>query len=685
MKNCSIKSPVIFQFFGLFIRIFRQKGVFKTSLRLQDHLLLLCVMMTMNPISQAQDNPSYQMPPQDIAGLVDADPTPQASLSPNGGVLLLLQRPNLPSIEEVAQKELRLAGIRINPKTNGSSRASYYNGMKIKSLATKTEKQVSGLPQAARIENVSWSPDGSKIVFTITQNNGLELWMVDTEVAKARRLTEAVVNDAISGLPFRWFSDSQHVLYKSVLTDRGRAPEEETIQSGPVVQENKGSSAPVRTYQDLLKNSYDEQLFEYFTTSQLMLINLETGKVQKFGKADIIAAFSTSPDGNYVRVASIKKPFSYIVPYGRFGQSIAIYDKAGQVVKQLPDLPVAENIPKGFGAVREGARSFSWRSDAPATLTWVEAQDGGDPKREAEVRDQLFSWAAPFEGSPKKGIAFQLRFSGIDWGSGELAMAYEWWWPNRQVITSRWEPDHPEKGKTIIFDRSWEDRYNSPGSFEMHLNEYGRSVLMTANEGQTLFLMGQGASPEGNRPFVDQYDLANQTSQRLWRSKAPHYEVPIAILDEKKAIVLTRREANDEVPNYFLRHLLKDQSEQITFFDNPYEKLKAVKKELVKYQRADGVELTGTLYLPPAYDKERDGRLPVLMWAYPREYKSADAAGQVKDSPYEFIRLSWFSPIFWVMEGYAVFDDFGVPIVGEGEQEPNETFVEQLVADAEAA
>jgi len=264
-------------------------------------------------------------------------------------------------------------------------------------------------------------------------------------------------------------------------------------------------------------------------------------------------------------------------------------------------------------------------------------------------------------------------------------MAYEWWWPNRQVITSHWEPDHLEKGKTTVFDRSWEDRYNSPGNFETHRNQYGRQILLSSDNGNILYLKGQGASPEGNRPFVDEYNLTSKNTNRLWRSKAPHYEVPIRIIDKKEATVLTRREATDEVPNYFIRNLKSGSMEQITFFDNPYEKLKDVKKELIKYKRVDGIELTGTLYLPPGYDKEKDGRLPVLMWAYPREYKSADAAGQVKDSPYEFIRIGWYSPIFWVLHGYAVFDDFGMPIIGEGDQEPNETFVEQLLADAEAA
>ncbi len=634
--------------------------------------------------TKTQENLGYQLPPSAMADLIDAPPTPGASLSPTGHFMLLVQRPNLPSIEEVAQKELRLAGIRINPKTNGSSRSAYYNGLKIKSITEKTEVLINGLPENPKIENVSWSPNGTQIAFTITRANGLELWIADIKTAKARQLTDPIVNDAIAGLPYRWFSDGKHMICKTIITDRGNAPEESNTPQGPIIQENKGKAAAVRTYQDLLKNATDEALFEYYTTSQVVKINLQDGSQQNFGQAGIIRSLSTSPDGNYVLMMTVKKPFSYIVPYSRFPISVDIYDKDGQFVKNIAQLPLAENIPKGFGAVAEGPRSFNWRSDVPATLYWVEAQDGGDPKNEVEIRDQMYSIMAPFKEEPKEEISFRLRYGGVDWGTGTIAMAYEWWWTNRQIMTSKWRPDYSENGKEIIFDRSWEDTYNDPGNFETHRNQYGRQILLRSDD-DTLYLKGQGASEEGNRPFVDQFDLKSKTSTRLWRSEAPYYEQPISIVNEEKAIVLTRRESNEEPPNYFMRNLKSSDLQQITFFENPYESLKDVKKELIKYQRDDGVELTGTLYLPPDYDKDRDGPLPAFMWAYPREFKSANAAGQVKDSPYEFIRIGWFSPIFWVTQGYAVLDDFGMPIVGEGEEEPNETFVKQLSADAEAA
>lgn len=669
--NTSIKSLTMFDIF-----YFSQK-------RIKAFWLIFLIVMTTSLI--AQENLPYQMPPKAIADLVDAAPTPAASLSPSSDQLLLLSRTSLPSIEEVAQEELRLAGIRINPKTNSSSRSSYYTGMILKSMEDLKETPITGLPANPKIENVSWSPDGSKIGFTITLENGLQLWYVDTKTAKAYKMTEEVINDAISGIPYRWFSDNETMIFKSILLDRGSVPTETNRPYGPTIQVNKGSTAAVRTYQDLLKNAHDEELFEYYTNTQLHLIKMGMGESKPFGEPGIISDFNISPDGNFVMVSTIQKPFSYIVPYSRFPYTIDIYNQTGKKIVRHASIPHAEEIPKGFGAVRTGPRSHAWRADKPATIYWVEAQDGGDPKKESAIRDQMFMLDAPFDGKPKKAISFELRYGGVTWGNDEMAMAYEWWWQSRREVTSIWNPSTPEKNKETLFDRSWEDRYNDPGNFETKRNQYDRYVLLTTADGHSLYLTGQGASSEGNRPFVDLFNIKTQQTKRLWRSEAPYYEFPLSIIDENEGIVLTRREAKEEVPNYFKRNLNSGKLDQITDFQNPYESLRGIQKEFVQYQRKDGVELSGTLYTPVGYNKEKDGTLPVLMWAYPREFKSADAAGQVSDSPYEFIRIGWSSPLFWVTQGYAVFDDFGMPIIGEGEEEPNETFVEQLVSGAEAA
>lgn len=626
---------------------------------------------------------TYQVPPKEIADLIDAPGTPYVLLSPDGTTLVIVERPSLSSIEEVFQPELRLAGLRINPGTTSRSRTTHYHTIKFKNLKTNRVYPISGLPEKPRISNFSWSPDGKKVAFTLLRRTGLELWMASPADGTAGKLTDVSVNGTMYGKPYQWFSDSKRILFKSVDPGRGEPPEKNPVPKGPVIQSNTGKAAPVRTYQDLLENQHDEALFVYYTTSRLMVV--EMGKPPlPVGRAGIISGFGLSPDGDYILVHMIKPPFSYLVPYHRFPKSVEIWDGKGNRVKKIADIPLSEDIPKGFNACRTGPRSFTWRNDAPAEIYWVEAQDGGDPGKEAEIRDQLFCLEAPFTGRARPVLPLKYRFGGIQWGNGSVAMAFDWWWKTRKQRTVRFHPDFPEKTRQIIFDRSWEDRYNDPGDFVTRTNRYGRDVLLIESGDTSLYLTGQGASPEGNRPFIDRFSLKNGKTTRLWRSRPPFYESVVDIINLKKHLVLTRREGKRIQPNYHIRNLKTGKLKQVTFFPHPYPLLKNVEKQFITYEREDGLKLDGDLYLPPGYRKS-DGPLPVLMWAYPTEYKSKKAAGQVTDSPYRFIRLYWGSPLLWITQGYAVFDYPKMPIVGEGDQEPNDTYVKQLVANAKAA
>lgn len=655
-----------------------------TGFNFSNHLFLLCLLLLFlnGETLLAQENIGYQMPPKGIAALIDAPRTPSARISPDGKWILLLERPAYPPIEELAQEELRLAGLRINPKNNGASRSYYYINLKLMSIKDKKEIQIKELPSNARIENVIWSPDSKKIAFTIVKTDGIELWIVIVKNYRAKKLTEPTINDVYYDNPYVWLSDSKTLIYKSVKEDRGAPPKVTIVPDGPVIQENTGKKAPVRTYQDLLKNAYDEALFEYYMLSQLTRITIE-GKSKKLGFPGIVKRLSPSPDGKYLLVETIKHPFSYLVPSYRFPTLIEIWDMEGNVVDEIANLPSAENIPKGFGAVAEGPRACTWRSDVPATLYWIEAQDEGDPAKEATVRDKLFSLTAPFTEEPSEVLSLNLRYERIIWGNDDLAIVYEWWWKNRRNVTSLFNPDSQNPKKQILFDRSWEDRYNDPGDFITTYNKYGKKVLLIDDNNKSLYLIGEGASPEGNRPFVDNFDLKTKNPNRLWRSQAPYYEKPLRIIDVENGIVLTRRESQKIPPNYFLRNLKNGKLIKISDFPHPYPQLKNVKKQILKYKREDGIKLTANLYLPPNYKKEKP--LPVLMWAYPQEYKSADLAGQVKDSPYRFIRIGWWSPVLWVTQGYAILDNPSMPIIGEGDEEPNDTYIEQLTSSAKAA
>ena len=632
-------------------------------------------------MSQPETQNGYRMPPKAIADLVDAPPIPAIVLDPTLKLMLLIARPSLPSIAEVSRPEARLAGLRIDPATNGPSRQEFYTGLTVKRISDGGEREVTGLPEGARIGSVRWSPDGARFAFSVTEEAGIALWMADAESVEARPLTGARLN-GVFGTPFVWTSDSQTLICRMAPTGRGEAPSPPAVPNGPVIQENIGKVAPSRTYQDLLKNAYDEALFAHYATCRVARVALD-GQVTPMGPDGIVAHTEPAPGGTYLLVETLQRPFSYLAPYYRFPHRVEVWDMDGRVVRQVADLPLAEEVPIAFDAVPEGPRAFGWRADAPATLAWVEAQDKGDARIEAEVRDRVYALAAPFEDAPSTVASLAFRYAGIMWGTGDLALVSERWWKTRRVRTWRLAPDGDGE-PAVLFDRSWEDRYGDPGAPMTRRTPQGTRVLLTADAGRRLLLAGDGASPEGDRPFLDRLDLQTGQTERLWRSEAPYYERPVQILDVDKGLLLASRESVQTPTNYYARDLKQGTMRQVTDFPHPSPQLRDVQKELIRYERADGVQLTATLYTPPGYSPE-DGPLPMLMWAYPREYKSADAAGQVKDSPYRFVRIGWGTPLFWLTQGYAILDGPTMPIVGEGDQEANDTYVEQLAASAEAA
>ncbi|SMB87976.1 glutamyl peptidase. Serine peptidase. MEROPS family S09D [Hymenobacter roseosalivarius DSM 11622] len=651
-------------------------------------LFLLGSLLAIHWTVPAQDL-TYQMPPKAIVDLVDAPVTPRVSIAADGKWLLLLDVQDLPSIADLSQPELRMAGLRLNPRTNGPSRVSYSTSLKLKRLAGGAEIPVKGLPTPAKISEVSWSPDDSKVAFALTTEataaagGQIQLWVLDVATATARQIPGVRLN-SVFGTAYRWLPDNQTLIARTVPTNRGPVPDATAAPTGPIVQENVGRTAAARTYQDLLKNPGDEKLFDYYATTQLMKVSLD-GKTQPLGQPGVIQQATPSPDGKYILVETRHRPYSYQLTVGSFPVKVDVLDLAGNLVKSIADLPLADNVPTSFDAVPTGPRSHDWRDDAPATIYWVEAQDGGDPKKIAAVRDKVLTLAAPFAAAPQELVDLPLRFRGITWGNNTTALVNGYRWADRKVMT--WVVNPTTKmPPTVLFDRSSQDTYNDPGTPYQKPNAAGRDVLALGGpDQQTIYLLGDGASPEGNRPFVDQLNLKTRKTERWWRSEAPYYEVPVAILDTDKRLLVTRRESVEQAPNYFLRDAKKkNKLTALTSFPNPYPALGALKKQVLQYKRADGLPLTANLYLPPNY-KKTDGPLPTLLEAYPAEYKDKSTAGQVKGSPYTFTRLTWGSPIFWVTQGYAVLQNTSIPIVGEGTAEPNDTYLEQLVAGAKAA
>jgi dipeptidyl aminopeptidase/acylaminoacyl peptidase len=647
--------------------------------------LLVTLALLASPAVAQDPSVAYQMPPQVLADIIDAPPTPGVYLSPDKEWLVLLERPGNPPISEVAAPELRLAGLRINPRANGPSRSRNLDGIVFQHLASGKEVRVTGLPAEPKITGLGFSPEGDKLAFVVDVDDDLTLWYVAVGESEARRVTkEGVRLNAVYGRPYAWRFDGKSFLALVVPADRGPEPAEPVAPSGPVIQENLGKVTPARTYQDLLQNTHDEALYDYYATSQLVRLDLK-GKAAKLGEPAIFRDMSVSPDGAWVLVQMVRRPYSYTLQEGDFPRRVEVWDMDGNPVHLVADLPLQDQVPISFGSVPTGPRAYEWRADAAAELSWAEALDGGDGGAEADERDRVFTLKAPFDGEPEELMTLTQRYGGVEWGDGDLAFVVSWWWKTRNMKVWRVHPDDRSLEPVIIQDRSFQDRYADPGEPLTTDGPYGRDVMLTADGGNTIFLRGDGASPEGDRPFLDRHDLTTGEATRLFRSEAPYYEDPIDLVDVENLTLLTRRESVTEPPNYFVRDLENDALDQKTFFPDPTPQLKGISKELITYERADGVSLTGTLYLPAGYDREKDGPLPTILWAYPTEYKSKQDAGQVQDSPYRFTRVGWWSPMVFLTLGYAVLDDPAMPIIGEGETEPNDTFVEQLVGSAQAA
>lgn len=634
--------------------------------------------------TSAQENVTYQTPSPEILALADYERAPSVSMDTKKEYMLLSYRNTYKTLDDLNQTEMKLGGLRINPVTNISSTVTYINNLKIRKIKDKNEIQVSGLPENARITNVSWSPNEKKIAFTNTTNQGVELWVIDVTTATAKKLTSDNLN-ANLGSPFNWMNDNETLLVKVLPKNRPAIIDSnKDIPKGPTVSTSDGSKSQNRTYQDLLKNKTDEANFDVLVTSELYKVTL-SGSTTLFKKADIYAGESFSPDGNYLMLTTIQKPYSYIVPLSRFPQKTTIYDLNGKEIKVVNEVPLTEIMPKGFSSVRKGKRSMGWRADKPATLHFVEALDGGDQSVKADFRDEVFLWEAPFTSNPTSLIKTQQRYAGIMWANANIAIVSDSWYDTRNTKSYLFNPSNLAIAPKIIEDRNSQDIYSDPGNFEMKKNEFGKYVI--AVENNIGYLIGTGHTKEGQFPFIDAYDFNTLKKTRLYTSKMKDKkEDLISIEDFKKGEVLVMIQSKNEYPNYYFRNIKsKNKLTPITTFKNPFESIKNVHKEVIKYFRKDGVELSGTLYLPVGYDKTKKEKLPLLIWAYPSEYKDKNSAGQSDKNPNEFTFPSYGSFIYWVTKGYAVLDDAAFPIIGEGITEPNDTFVPQLIANAEAA
>jgi dipeptidyl aminopeptidase/acylaminoacyl peptidase len=641
----------------------------------------------------AQTAIPYQKPPAAIEQLLDAPPTPAISLSPDRSTLLIAQPQTFPTIAEVAQPRYRLAGLRLAPATSTPSAASYNVGLRLQAVAPgvlspTVPKAITGLPAKLREADAIWSPDSKHIAFANKSETALELWVIDVPTATAHRLGGLLKLNSILGRPCAWLPDSSALLCKTVPVGRGPAPKVSDVPTGPHISENLGKATPAPTYEDMLSTTDDEAIFEYYTTAALSIVPL-TGPARTLPVKGQIDSATPSPDGRFALVEALHRPFSYTVPAERFPLTTELVTLKTGAVKVVNERPLIDNLPISRDAVEPGPRDYQWRSDAPATLVWVEAANHGLPDPKAPVADSVKALAAPFTGEPTTILEAPLRLGrgrSLAWANDHLALATVARFSDRKSMILAFDPSTPGK-VTTLYAGSSQDRYHNPGRPLTHMNATGQPVLQLTPDGSAIYFVSEGASPKGDQPFLATMPLAGGKETILFRSADPYYADPIALLSD--TTLLVRRESQTESPNYFSVSIPQTGDNvgflQITHFPSPFAGIPMPTHQLLKYKRADGVDLTATLWLPHGYDKSQ-GPLPTLMEAYPAEFKTRAAASQVSGSPNRFPSFGWGgSAVYFAQAGYAVLENAAIPIIGEGDKQPNDTYTEQLLDGAKAA
>jgi dipeptidyl aminopeptidase/acylaminoacyl peptidase len=638
---------------------------------MKSTLLAILALLVIADVSFAQQG--YKKPPKEVLDILHAPVTPGASVSPTRDNVILLTGLRYPPLADLAQPMLRLAGRRINPAANSPHRYQYSVGLTLKRIADGSEVKIEAPPNA-KISGIEWSDDGKHFAFLNGTPNRVELWVGDAATGKIRNLKGVTIN-SVMGNAVSWMPDNRTLLVQLVPPARGAAPATPSVPNEPNSQESSGRPGPVRTFEDLLRSPHDETLFEYYATSQPALVDSTSGRSTPLGQAAIFEGINVAPDGRHILVTRLHRPFSYLFPAQAFPKEIEVWDTKGKVVYKVASLPLADQVP--IEGTIAGPRSVRWQPNEPATLIWVKALDGGNPKNKVSHRDSVWSIKAPFTSEPVEWFKLEQRFSGGGFTAKGLVLVSDYERDKRWVRTFLFDTTKPQTPLKLIWSRNMQDRYKDPGTPVTTALGGSRAIMQV---GDWIYLNGAGSSPEGDRPFLDRFNLQTLNSERLFRSEANNYEAVVALLSDDGKQFLTRRESPTEAPNYFVRN--GDAARPLTKFADPTPQLRGIKKQMVTYKRADGVQCSFTLYLPPNY--KEGTRLPTVVWAYPIEFTDPTTAGQVTGSTQKATSIGGSSHLFFLMEGYAILDNATMPVVGTPET-VNNTYVEQIVMSAKAA
>lgn len=613
----------------------------------------------------------YKEPSDEIKNILEAPGLPDIRVNSGSEWMMKLYSPNMLDISEISRPRYHLAGYRINPDNNGPSlsRSPLNSGITFENLETGEVVNVN-LPDGASIDHVSNAPGGEYLSFSMVTEESYLLYKLEIGENEPTLITEKQLN-AVSGSPCSWLNADEK-LCKFIPSDRGDEPAGSDVPEGPLVQESTDRPTPVRTFQDLLDSPHEKDLFEYYFTSQLKVVNVHDGETKKIGDPVIFDQVSPSPERQYLFVSKTVRPFSYIVPdHWRqndwFARDMEVWDMNGEKITTIANLPLSEEV--AVYSNRTGPRDIHWKRGTESDLVWVELDEDSD-----HYTESIYRSAYPYD-EKEKIFSLEDNYWSLLWtNNGKAVITEVDRYPYRAASWQRtWVLDiESDEAPFLMWDRSIEDQFDDPGS---PLGG-GNSVR---NDGDWIYLRGDGQSPDGARPFIDKINITDGETERIWQSGEHYYEYPVSMISEE--VIMTRKESAEIPPNYMLLDLNSGEERALTNIEDPAPQLRNVERRVLVYEREDGVQLAGTAYLPPGYEWEE--RLPVVLWAYPREFVSADAAGQIPADDNRFTQYRGYSHMFFLLNGYAVFDGASIAILG-GET-ANDYYVEQLVMSAEAA
>jgi dipeptidyl aminopeptidase/acylaminoacyl peptidase len=648
-------------------------------------------MLCMTPSNAEAESVEYRRAPPAIQKILDAPLPPRPNISPQGRYLLLARRNTYPPIADLAAPMHALAGLRINPRNNGLHRHDYDVELELRRLPDGRARRVR-LPAGARVGYPRWNVTGTLVALTNVTPTSVDLWLLDTRTARARRVRGLRLNPVL-GRTVTWMGDQRTLLVKAIPARRAAPPPEPRVPAGPHVEQSTRTTSASSTYErrDLLKGPHDADLFQYHATSELALVDARSLKVTRIGSPAVFHDVRPSPDGRYILVRKIRRPYSFLRTCWRFGASVEVWNRRGRLVQRVATLPLAEEVP--IHGVRIGPRHVRWRATAPATLVYAEALDGGDTYRKVPHHDRLL--VMPVGKPARELLRTKHRFVGISWieGGGE-ALVYDVDQDRHRYTAHLVDVDRRPLRPRLVWDLNYKDRYRNPG-YPVHRMLPSGALAVRVHRG-AIFLSGRGASPQGNRPFFDRLDLKTFRTERLFRSGPDVVEYFRGGLDPASGRFYTVHQSPTRPPNVHLRTLgapvagptrpgeavYSSSSRALTHVPDPTPGLRRIGKRLVKYRRADGVPLSFTLYLPPGY--KPGTRLPTVVWAYPLDYTETGAAGQVSAWTREFVTIVGPSPIFLALQGYAVLYNAAMPVVGPT-RTAYDTFIQQITANSKAA